>query len=155
MLDNEAKAQLRRLEPDALSPLYAMLLELLGDVEHAIQSAEMNKDNVAAMQERKRRVDQAAYDLGHWLHHGYSEDQAVEKVMVNLELDETAVRFMLRPARKISKGLAKEVRNREIMQLVATGWTDSKIGEKYGLSRGYVNTLIGRMRRKAIKRGPV
>jgi len=134
---------IKALPPITYRPLANWFRSMADSLEDQADVHDQGDDRRHVLKRRRQTVHSAGEMLATYLVNGQTADQALETVakITGLEID--ALRLVLPRAKKTAAGGR---RDRQIMQLVAKGWKDCEIGQKFSLHPKSVNRIIARIR---------
>ena len=140
---------MNRLPAEAV-PEVAKLLERLTAQLHEIEARNSaRKANNQAQKKSRKKRHSLTNTLAHHLQNGMSTESAIHAVAVASGSNEDAIRAMLPKAGQIELRQQRQIRNREIMQRVAKGWTNAEIGRRYGVHEKHIARIIAKIRSNA------
>lgn len=131
----------------AAANLFEHLAAQLRSLEHTQKKRQAN--SAAAKKSRTKRLNAIDLMASH-INNGMTAQSAIHATAVATGIDADVLKSALPRAHKIADDKARQVRNREIMQRVAKGWTDSEIGRRYGLHKKSVARIIAGIRSEKI-----
>ncbi len=133
----------------SLKPLAEWHRSMANHLADAVKNKESYQAILDRLSARRKSKTREVDILTTYLANGNSPDQALRATAAASGLDQARLLPLLPAAIGRARQAGRLKRNREIMQRVATGWTDAEIGARFGLHPKSVNRIIKEQREKA------
>ena len=119
----------------------------LSDLEE--KQAKRKANNQAAKRSRQRRLDVIEM-IACFIHNGMNHMAALQAVAVATGIDLDQLRPALKKALLLAETKSRQIRNREIMQRVARGWTNAEIGRHCGMHEKSIARIVTQIKKNGI-----
>jgi len=145
MSKNSRENDVNQLPEIAVSSVRQMLERMLKEVIRLEENNKQREADKASVKRHKKRITDAASLLAGNLY-ALPYRRAITATSAVCGFSEKQLMALIPKAKSIAERKTKQVRNRQIMQKVAKGWTNSQIGDFYGLHGKSIARIIAQIR---------